>query len=138
LFDTFDFFPEKDLVNEKKMVKAMVAKHNAGCFVDKEERTRKKLGFRENVIFRKGYIPDTFEELPEETYVFVSLDTDLYPSITAGLDYFSPRMSKGGVIAVHDYAKHYKGVCKAVREFAGKSAKGFIPIGDGSTVLFVF
>ena len=38
-----------------------------------------------------------------EKFAFVSLDTDLYKPTLAGLEFFWPRMSKGGFIFIHDF-----------------------------------
>jgi len=72
----------------------------------------------------------------EETYCFVNIDFDLYQPILAGLEYFYPRMVKGGIIVVHDYfSETYKGVKQAINEF-GKKDDGIklFPIGDGISV----
>ena len=45
------------------------------------------------------------------------LDADLYKPTLAGLEYFYPRLAKGGVILIHDFNHNWDGVRKAVDEF---------------------
>ena len=98
----------------------------------------------ENCIIKKGYFPETAESLEDETFAFVSLDPDLYAPVLSGLEFFYPRLSKGGVIVVHDYDnKQFEGVRRAVDEFENKmSGSGeeplcLVPLGDlhGSCVI---
>ncbi|MDR1267790.1 MAG: TylF/MycF family methyltransferase [Holosporales bacterium] len=50
----------------------------------------------EKLVFRKGYFPDTAASDADEKFAFVSLDTDLYQPIHAGLEFFYPRLHEGG------------------------------------------
>jgi len=45
------------------------------------------------------------------------MDADLYNPTKAGLEFFYPRLSPGGVILVHDYNYKWEGLMKAVDEF---------------------
>ncbi len=94
-----------------------------------------KMSYRDNVIVKKGYIPQTFDSI-EDTFAFVNLDVDLYIPILEGLRWFYPRMEKGGYIFVHDYFL-WEGVEKAVREFCDESGVGFIPLADHCSVAIV-
>ena len=67
-------------------------------------------------IIRKGLFPKTLAGLENEKYAFVSIDVDLKESILAGLQYFYPRLNKGGYIFLHDYNNYFlDGVKEAVR-----------------------
>ena len=55
----------------------------------------------DDACFHKGYFPQTTTE--EATYSFVHLDGDIQQSIYDGLNYFYPRMEKGGIIIIHDW-----------------------------------
>jgi hypothetical protein len=58
-------------------------------------------------------------DLAGDRFAFVSLDCDLYEPIKAGLEFFYPRLSAGGMIFVHDYSSgHWPGAKRAVDEFA--------------------
>ena len=86
----------------------------------------------------KGYFPETTVGI-EEAFCFVNLDFDLYNPTYAGLEYFYPRMSKGGVILIHDYfSVGWTGVKQAVDEFVLKTNDAkLLSIGDGLSVALV-
>jgi hypothetical protein len=131
LFDTFTGFDERDM--EKEYKNGFSESRERNYFMEtSEELVIKKLPYPEKAVIKKGYFPETTTGL-EEKYCFVNLDFDLYQPILAGLEYFYPRMVRGGVILVHDYfSEVYKGVKQAVYEF-NKKVEGakIYPIGDG-------
>src|SRR5262249_24120978 len=54
--------------------------------------------------FHKGYFPrDTGHEIESERFAFVHLDMDYYDGTLAALEFFWPRMNRGGVLITHDY-----------------------------------
>ncbi len=93
LFDTFSGFDKRD----------------EGCENDRRFRDTSLQGVMEfignldNVVFRQGYFPKTAEGLEGETFSFAMLDFDKYEPTLAALEFFYPRVSKGGYIFVHDY-----------------------------------
>jgi O-methyltransferase len=134
LFDTFEGFSDKDLSDgqEEKHSKAAV-----GDFKDTSlDTVLSRMAYPERVVTRKGYFPATVDGL-EDTFALVSLDVDLYKPTLAGLDYFYPRLSKGGCIFIHDYNnRRYKGVRSAVEEFADTAAVPLVQLPDfGGTVI---
>jgi hypothetical protein len=71
----------------------------------------------ENVIYKVGFFPSTFEE-QNETFMFVHSDTDTYIGTKTTLECFASRMVQGGKILFDDYQwKNCPGVEKAVSEF---------------------
>ena len=87
------------------------------------------------VIIKKGYFPETAAGLENERFCFVNLDPDLYEPILAGLEFFYPRLSRGGVILIHDYFNSaYPGSKRAVDEFCTKHNIFAIPIGDDISI----
>lgn len=107
LFDTFEGLPKVDQIDEifkRKMFKA------------NRQDLEKRLSNYENVKIFEGLFPKTAKALTSEKYAFVHLDVDLYQSTKDALEFFYPRLEKGGVIISHDY--HLKGVQKAVDEFS--------------------
>ncbi len=127
LFDTFDGFDSRDIRQEDGYIESFIAQ--TGGFTDTSaEMACKNVGMYNDIIVRKGYFPETAKGLENEKFAFVSLDTDLYKPILAGLDFFWPRMVPGGYIFVHDYL--WGGVGDAVREFSKREHVGFVPIAD--------
>lgn len=135
LFDTFEGFPEEDVKYE---VEHHLLTNEIGMLSNTSvEYVLNKMPYKDQVIIRQGYFPETAEGL-DESFAFVNIDVDLYKPILAGLEYFWPRMVKGGYIFVHDYFSNaYTGSRKAVEEFAQKTGIGFVPIGDTLSVAFV-
>lgn len=136
LFDTFEGFPEQDICFE---IQNNLLLNKVGKFADTSvEYVLGRMPHPENCIIRQGYFPDTTIGLDEEQYAFVNIDVDLYKPILAGLEYFWPKMVKGGYIFVHDYFSFsYAGTRKAINEFAEKYHVGFTPIGDTLSIAFV-
>lgn len=74
----------------------------------------------EQCIIRKGYFPESAINT-DDNFVLVSLDTDLFAPIYEGLNFFYPRLVKGGCIFIHDFNNDsYKGARKAVELFCKK------------------
>lgn len=136
LFDTFSGFDARDIAHEGKNEYSELG---AGHFnITTEELVLSKLPHPDMCIVRKGYFPETTEGI-SDTFCFVNLDFDLYQPTLAGLEYFAPRMVKGGVILVHDYfAAGFRGVKAAVNDFNKANEYKVIPIGDGLSVLLPF
>lgn len=133
LFDTFTGFDDKDVTVEQE--------HNYSEYSEghlsatSEELVLSKLPYPEKAVIRKGYFPETATGINEK-FCFVNLDFDLYKPTLAGLEFFYPKMSAGGIILVHDYfSEGYKGVKQAVSEF-NKTEGGIklFPIGDGISI----
>jgi O-methyltransferase len=135
LFDTFEGFDKADVEFDKKHNFS----HNiAHQFRDtSEEHVLSKMIYPQNCIVKKGYFPETVSNV-DDTFCFVSIDTDLYKPIYEGLEYFYPRLSNGGYILVHDYFNYsYRGVSEAVEQFCRKHGVSVVPVSDeyGSVII---
>jgi O-methyltransferase len=135
LFDTFEGFDSRDLALEKKE-----GFSGGGQEIDFSntsiEIVKSKMKYIENCIFKKGYFPDTAKNL-DESFCFVSIDTDLYLPIYEGLKYFYPRLQQGGYIFIHDYNnKYFTGAKEAVKKYCSENSIGYFPLSDvGGTVV---
>lgn len=121
LFDTFEGFDERDLTIENNIstVSGIRIKdcNENGYFKTSTELVMSKMPYKDNVIFKKGWVPDTFAGI-DDAFAFVSLDMDLYAPTLAALRFFYPKIQGGGVILLHDYYHaSLPGVKKAVDEF---------------------
>ena len=131
LFDTFEGFDKKDLAGID------ANKHMA--FNDTSiEVVKDLMGADEDVCeFVKGYFPETV--LPSHKirkYAVVSLDCDLYEPMKAGLNFFYPLMSSGGIFLLHDYSD-WDGAKKAINEFCAATNERVILIPDLSGSAFI-
>lgn len=134
LFDTFEGFHAED--KDFDWVRGYHSHHED--FSDTSARAvLSRMPHPERCVVMPGRFPETVRDL-EETFVFVSLDADLYLPIREGLRYFYPRLAPGGRIFVHDFAgPGYQGVAQAVREFCREVSTGYAPLCDvgGSVVI---
>lgn len=96
---------------------------------------KKLVGHDEVCTYIQGRFPESItEDLSSRRFCFVSLDCDLYKPIKAGLEFFFPRMEKGGYMFIHDYnSPYWRDECtKAVDEFCAKEGKSLILLPDKS------
>jgi hypothetical protein len=72
-----------------------------------------------NVTITKGSFPQSENGLlKDKKFSFVHLDVDIYLPTKESLEFFYPKMSKGGVIISHDYFhSNLQGVKKAMDDF---------------------
>lgn len=132
LFDTFEGFDGRD-----KHFKDNVLLNSPGFNDTCISEVLAKMVSPQNVIIRKGYFPDTLNGL-EDKFCLVSLDADLYLPILKGLEYFYPRLERGGYIFVHDFDSiSWPGVKLAVTEYCIQNNISYVPILDrgGSVII---
>ncbi len=135
LFDTFDGFPAVDLKDETGKASAYTTKHFADTSL---EKVKTFLGDKENIFYHKGYFPDSLGDISDTIFAFVSMDADLYQPTKAGLEYFYPRLSPGGIILVHDYNRDWPGLKRTVDEFINTIPECIVPVPDAdSTVMII-
>lgn len=125
LFDTFEGFDARDVREEAKQG---FSRAREGDFADTSlEAVRNRLPYPENALFHKGFFPRTAAGLENCGFALVSLDADLYAPILAGLEFFYPRLSPGGMILLHDYNnRRFRGASKAVEDY--EKAHGPLPL----------
>ncbi|MEY3378148.1 MAG: hypothetical protein RLZZ328_1291 [Bacteroidota bacterium] len=74
----------------------------------------------DNVDLYKGWIPEVFDKLNDEQYSYVNIDVDLYDPTKNSIEYFWPRLIKGGVLICDDYGSDKTpGARKAMNDFFG-------------------
>lgn len=109
LFDTFEGLPELCENDDTKQF-------YKGEFSTQFQEVKDYLKNYSNVRFYKGLFPSTAKSIESKDFSFVHLDLDIYESTSAALNFFYPKMSKGGIIISHDYPGA-AGVKKAVDDF---------------------
>ena len=71
------------------------------------EKTKRNLAeFKDNVIYHQGFIPESFDLPPEspKSIVFLHIDLNSAKPTLETLNFFLPKLAKGGVILFDDYA----------------------------------
>jgi O-methyltransferase len=126
LLDTFDGFDTADLVgiDADKMME----------FADTSTLAVTELIGARSVRFIKGHFPATQGKIPADArFAMVHIDCDLYIPFRAALEFFYPKIVKGGFLLMHDYASlWWDGVEKATDEFFADKPETVIPIPDKS------
>lgn len=132
LFDTFSGFDKRDVDIERTLNNNA----NENDFTNNNiVLVLKKMKYPENCIVKKGWFPETTENI-EDKFAFVNIDADLFEPIYQGLLYFYERLEKGGYIFVHDYNGKLYGAKKAVHRFSEELNVPYVPLSDlcGSVV----
>jgi len=75
-----------------------------------------------------GWIPDVFATLPDQPWAFVHLDLSLFEPTLAALDYFHPRLARGGVILC-DTSVFCPGVEKAWTAYCDRNDLAYVVLG---------
>jgi Predicted nucleoside-diphosphate sugar epimerases len=136
LFDTFEGFDQRDIGTE---LANGFSNSLAGTFggLTSAEVVMKSMPYPDKVVIKKGYFPETTAGI-EDTFAFVNLDFDLYKPTLAGLNFFYPKLTDGGILLIHDYFSiRFKGVKQAVDEFCQNNVLVPISIGDTSSVVII-
>ena len=139
LFDTFEGFSEKDITIEAS---GNLSRAKTGDFSSTDiDSVLHVMPDPARTVIHKGWFPDTFSDVRDETFCFVSLDADLYAPTAAALPLFYERLATGGVLLVHDvYSTQFSGCRKAVGEFCLKNHLFADPVCDlhGSAIIRKF
>jgi O-methyltransferase len=127
LFDTFQGFSQKDIEVEKSKSFSSGDQDFSDTSV---EVVLSKMKNSKSCIIRKGVFPGTASDV-EDTFCFVSIDADLFAPILSGLEFFYPKLQKGGFIFIHDFNNdQYTGARQAVLEYCREKSIGYVPLPD--------
>lgn len=131
LFDTFEGFNKEDFVG-------IDAGRCLSFQIDSMEDVKKQIGNYKNIHYKKGYFPKSLDKECNRKYCFVHIDCDLYKPIKEGLNYFSRRIVKNGIIVCHDYQSGcWNGATQAIDEFVNRKKwkKILLPDISGTVIL---
>lgn len=126
LFDTWEGHPEPELADDPKYYK--------GKCLSTLEEIKENLKEFKNILYYKGLFPSSARFISDIKFSFVHLDGDLYQQAKTGLEFFYPRMNKGGIIVVADYPR-LSGVKKATEEFLKTIPEPIIEMTAGSAII---
>ena len=135
---SFEGFDERDVDMERKLG-CSDAQTGLYSGTDKE-KLMERMPLPGQVVIRKGWFPETAFDIEDETFCLVCMDACLYQPTLAGLEFFFPRMGRGGVILLSGCSgPRYRGVAKAVEDLETRyGALLMLPVGDlDGTVMIV-
>ena len=108
----------------------------AGAYAAPIEAARAALRAFPQVAFHPGWIPAVFASLPDAQWSFVHIDVDLYEPTHASLDYFYPRLARGGVIICDDYgAPLFPGAHRAWDRYCEEHEVPYVVLDTGQSVI---
>lgn len=118
LFDTFSGFDNRDLVGTD-------VSHKRDFSDTSVDYVRQTVGHDDITTYLQGFFPSTVtDEVRTRTFALAHIDCDLYEPIKAALEFFYPRLSKGGMLILHDYSSGtWAGATKAVDEFTAATGE---------------
>jgi O-methyltransferase len=134
LFDTFTGFDQRDIAHEKSRNFSLAEQDFSDTSL---EAVLKQMPLPQNCIPVKGFFPESAIHI-NDTFVFVSLDTDLFEPLYQGLLFFYPRLNPGGYIFIHDFNNDaYTGARLAVEQFCLEQKINYLPVPDlgGSVII---
>jgi hypothetical protein len=130
LFDTFSGFDLADQADTDRPSQS---------FTDTSLEAVKNFVGMDCVEYIVGRFPDSLSTVKvSDRFAIVHLDCDLLQPTAAGLDYFYPRLSSGGLLILHDYSSgHWSGCATAVDTFLKDKPERpvLIPDKSGTAVL---
>jgi O-methyltransferase len=109
LFDTFEGLPELSEHDESE-------KFHEKQYSCSLERIKVYLQKYPNISYYKGLFPETSGPVVDTQFSFVHIDVDLYQSTKSCLEFFYPRLHRGGALISHDYV-FSRGVRDAFTEY---------------------
>lgn len=128
LFDSFEGFRENAGASES----FQAAHANTGI-----EKVLAIMPNPENIIVKPGFFPESLNGM-EEQFCLVSLDVDFEETTLAGLQYFWPRLAKGGYLLLHDWGSpKLPGVAKALVRYEEELGQALptVPLCDAGGTL---
>jgi hypothetical protein len=135
IFDSFEGLSEfqNEDINGNANVDKEWLKKALSCPEDIVQENLKEFRFIE---YKKGWIPNRFNDASELKFVFVHIDVDLYQPIKESLEFFYPRTISGGVIALDDYGcLTFPGARQAVDGFMKNKRDFFIYLPSGEAFI---
>ncbi len=126
LFDTFSGLPKPTKIDTL---------FKEGDYSSTQEEVGKYLTNYDNLRIISGLFPNSAsEEIKKLKFMFVHLDVDLHDSMLNSLNFFYPRMERGGIIILHDYPA--ESIKKAITDFLNDKPEIVIEL-NGSQCMII-
>ncbi len=92
-------------MKEEYLLESEMSAAGQYSYLTQENAENNLFDFRDITIFNRGFIPDSFSySVNPESLVWLHIDLNSSIPTKAALDFFFPKISKGGVILFDDYA----------------------------------
>jgi O-methyltransferase len=135
IFDSFEglsaLLPEDR--NERTVLTPEQIQKQATMLACSEDVVRANLAAFEFIDYYKGWIPSRFGDVADRTFSLVHVDVDLYQPYKDTIEFFYPRLARGGAMVFDDYGlTQFPGAKRAVDEAVARFKPSFfyqIPTG---------
>lgn len=134
LFDSFQGLSDPDAAD--KSIAADVMPWSVGDLSTSEATLRHNLARYGSIEVLPGWIPERFNEVADRQFRLVHIDVDLYQPTRDSLNFFYPRLVRGGVIVMDDYGfQTCPGAMRAAQELAASNGVGILHLATGQGVI---
>lgn len=136
LFDSFQGLSTPDATDLNVEESVMPWSESGGDLTASEATVRHNLASYDSVVILPGWIPERFSEVADSQFRLVHIDVDLYQPTRDSLNFFYPRLVKGGVIVMDDYGfKTCPGATRAANELAASEGIEILHLATGQGVI---
>jgi predicted O-methyltransferase YrrM len=136
LFDSFDGLPAPGDLDRTRRPDERTWQE--GDLKASEAVARNNLKDFSNVVFHKGWIPETFSTVGDKVFRLVHIDVDLYQPTKDSLEFFYPRMTDRGAIVLDDYGSTLcPGAYRATSEFIAEREESVIHLPTMQGVILI-
>jgi O-methyltransferase len=141
-FDSFEGFGERIEIDLILGGSADLRKHPGGfasTSVSEVWQRARRLGVEGRVSLEVGWLPESLAVARDEQFSFVHLDCDLYESYRGCLEFFYPRLAKGGIVLLDEYDDPpWPGCNRAVDEFPADRGETLVEIQRDNHIKYYF
>jgi O-methyltransferase len=137
IFDSFEGGLSDKVKKDQNLVRNMSIeqiKREKEIFSSRESQVANCLSSFDFINIYAGWIPDRFFDVDTKNFSFVHIDVDLYQPTLDSLEFFWPRIIKGGYLIIDDYgSSQFPGASAAVDEFLKINPVSFfykVPMGS--------
>lgn len=117
LFDSFEGLSDP-VPGRDTLASAFRSRGDRRLFAVDAEAVTTRLAANPRFRVWRGWIPERFGAVADETFAFVHIDVDLWQPTADSLAFFWPRLVRHGILVCDDYGSaHYPGARAAVDEF---------------------
>ncbi len=118
VFDSFEGLSEVQSEDTDGLEEGSTLPVVAGAYSHALEKVQENLSRFPEISYFKGWIPSRFNDVSDSDFRFVHVDVDLYQPTRDSLEFFYPRLVKGGKIVCDDY--NWPGAKKAIDAFCSE------------------